>query len=656
MAEELLLTITMLVSDREDTIEKCMESIKPLLDGIPSELIVVDTAGNRKCMDIVRHYTDKIVRFEWCNDFAAARNAGLAKAKGRWVMYMDDDEWFEDVSEIKDFFLKGIYKKYKSAAYLTRNYSDKEGLGYNDRIAVRLCRLEKDTRFEGKIHEQLSPLYEPAYYMKAYVHHYGYVYESEEARRQHAWRNIKLLTEARAAEADNWKAGAHLIQEYNGVGEYYSLIAVARDMRLKEGSYDIDRNNFTSYAAVREVEAYVKLKRYEEAYTVGKELLYEPRTQLLCKLCMASLMAEVSIKLQKENDEIAEYIELYKKFRELWEKNPEKYEVHDLFNMSSAYLGAAKQSSLGLIELYVLVKEKAWDAAAEVFEKIGWADLTEILSNTFHDIIKLIAHSEYRSIYAIALEILFEGERAGGYLCESIDKAEDEEKEKVLYCIAQIPSEKLVILRYHLEYAFLTEDVDKVREILNIWKEKNYSFFLPEKDYWRGLSRLRLGLSEWLGDVRIHEWITLSEALFEQMPEESCENVYQVLARGLKNTDIRFLHLTALQLEKRLLARDWQRGERDASEMEELWREMYRIASLWVSCAASLYRDDVFRGGLQSALPPRYQFAWLIFQANAVRTEPFSFVRKIAEAAKAYLRMEKVCKCILQYYKAEADE
>ena len=92
------LTISLLVSNQIGTIRKCMESLKPILDAVPSELIVVDTVGPENSdgsLDIAREYADQVVRFEWCDDFAAARNAGLSRAKGEWFLYVDDDEWFE---------------------------------------------------------------------------------------------------------------------------------------------------------------------------------------------------------------------------------------------------------------------------------------------------------------------------------------------------------------------------------------------------------------------------------------------------------------------------------------------------------------------------------------------------------------------------------
>ncbi len=72
-------------SNRIDTVEKCFESFRPLLEQIPSEFIAVDTVGDEKSdgsVDVARKYADKIVHFEWCDDFAAARNAGLKEARG----------------------------------------------------------------------------------------------------------------------------------------------------------------------------------------------------------------------------------------------------------------------------------------------------------------------------------------------------------------------------------------------------------------------------------------------------------------------------------------------------------------------------------------------------------------------------------------------
>ena len=101
---QIKLTISILVSNRKDTVPKCLESLRPLLEQVESELIITDTGCDDDLVEFMRQYTDNIVKFKWCKDFAAARNVGLDMAKGQWFMFIDDDEWFEDVSELIAFF------------------------------------------------------------------------------------------------------------------------------------------------------------------------------------------------------------------------------------------------------------------------------------------------------------------------------------------------------------------------------------------------------------------------------------------------------------------------------------------------------------------------------------------------------------------------
>ena len=115
------LTISILASNRKDTLPKTLASIKPILNNVSSELILVDTGCEEELLSLIRQYTDKIVKFEWCKDFSKARNAGLELAQGEWFLFIDDDEWFEDVSEIVDFFNSDERNKYGYARYFQRN-------------------------------------------------------------------------------------------------------------------------------------------------------------------------------------------------------------------------------------------------------------------------------------------------------------------------------------------------------------------------------------------------------------------------------------------------------------------------------------------------------------------------------------------------------
>lgn len=192
---DIKLTIGILVSNRVQYIRKTMESLKPLLEAIPSELIVVDTKGAEGdgSIDIVREYTNKIYPFAWCNDFAKARNVCMDNACGEWFMYLDDDEWFDDVQELIDFFTTGECESYMSAYYYVKNY---DIIGNSEMAIVsRMIRRLENTHFVGKIHEGFNEMYDPTKEFQSFVHHMGYVYSTKEDKKAHQNRNIELLKE-----------------------------------------------------------------------------------------------------------------------------------------------------------------------------------------------------------------------------------------------------------------------------------------------------------------------------------------------------------------------------------------------------------------------------------------------------------------------------
>ena len=97
------LSISLLASDRIDTLKKCLDSITPLLRELNSELIIVSTGHDPAVLELAGKYTPHIIPFTWCDDFSKARNAGLKRASGEWFLFLDDDEWFEDAEEIIRF-------------------------------------------------------------------------------------------------------------------------------------------------------------------------------------------------------------------------------------------------------------------------------------------------------------------------------------------------------------------------------------------------------------------------------------------------------------------------------------------------------------------------------------------------------------------------
>ena len=219
------LTISLLVSDRIATLGRCLSSITPLLRELDAELIIVYTGQNPETLELAKQYTSHIIPFTWCNDFAKARNAGLNAAKGEWFLYLDDDEWFEDVDEILYFFKSGEYQRYQTAFYIQRNYTDWEGVSYADAYVGRMCRRLPDTRFVYPIHENIKPYPDPSKKFGTFVHHFGYAgVKNDTKQTEKSDRNLSLLL----TRLKNEPASAHLYaqaaQEYSGSGEFDTAV------------------------------------------------------------------------------------------------------------------------------------------------------------------------------------------------------------------------------------------------------------------------------------------------------------------------------------------------------------------------------------------------------------------------------------------------
>lgn len=212
------LTIGLIVKNEEKTLDRCLSSLKPLMDAVESELIITDTGSTDRTVEIAEQYTDHIIHFEWCGDFSAARNTGLNAARGEWFMFLDGDEWFENTDELIEFFTSGECDSYGSASYLVRNYFDFSGNNYRDFNTMRVLRFYQGMCFSGKIHEAI-PRMEPTKFVKDYAHHYGYAYQDNNEKMAKSKRNTDLLLQTVKDNPDDHRAYRELATEYFVTGE-----------------------------------------------------------------------------------------------------------------------------------------------------------------------------------------------------------------------------------------------------------------------------------------------------------------------------------------------------------------------------------------------------------------------------------------------------
>jgi len=71
-----------------DYIEECIESCIPWAD----EIVIIDMESTDNTVELAGKYTDKIFTHPWLPTADPARNFGLQKVTGEWVMELDPDE------------------------------------------------------------------------------------------------------------------------------------------------------------------------------------------------------------------------------------------------------------------------------------------------------------------------------------------------------------------------------------------------------------------------------------------------------------------------------------------------------------------------------------------------------------------------------------
>jgi tetratricopeptide (TPR) repeat protein len=164
------------------------------------EMIVVDTGSEDGTIAIAQQYDAQIKHFQWCDDFAAARNFAIAQASGQWILMLDADE--ELVMESEDWHQQLILDQSTLAYWipLTDLHQSMTNLP-----TLRLFRNLPDLRYSGRYHEQLlyhqqlipAELIQNARWLK--ILHYGY--EEQLLLQKNLNRDIPLLERVRQQES-----------------------------------------------------------------------------------------------------------------------------------------------------------------------------------------------------------------------------------------------------------------------------------------------------------------------------------------------------------------------------------------------------------------------------------------------------------------------
>lgn len=370
--EDCLVTISMLISNRINTVEKCFESFRPLLEQIPSEFIAVDTVGDENSdgsIDVARKYADKIVHFEWCDDFAAARNAGLKEARGKWLIYLDDDEWFDDIGPLIDFFSKPeLYNNYDRVTVLEHSYTTATQTECTSNRFARICRISPDSRFTGSVHEMLAGVtVRNEYDLKdTFIHHVGYVGKLSKKKVE---RNRKIMDRELAENPGN----LHIwMQQIGGSGDNKrKLLEVSeKAVRTIRGLHLTDWTSFEWIEIfIYRMKAYARLKMWNELELSTEEIMANVSDPfyrgIVAKINILRNLADF------DQQDMYEWLKIYMDSVEYCEG------IDFLKDYVTCFIGDVKKQSMYdfVLQYFKLCSEEcddSYDGIRKVFFKLPW--------------------------------------------------------------------------------------------------------------------------------------------------------------------------------------------------------------------------------------------------------------------------------------------
>jgi len=266
----MILSIGMIVKNEGKNLRRCLNCLKPILEQVHSELIIADTGSTDDTAVIAKEFTDKVFQIEWRGDFAWARNQTLERARGKWFMFVDADEFFQDPTELIEFFNSGEYKNYVSADHQMEMVTDEKGENTISRPG-RLFKIQKDTRFKGKIHEYVTQ-YPPTKRLNCVSVHEGYSYGgSINAKRRKHERNLAPLLEEYEKNPTDKRTLSHLVNQYFNMKEDWSKVKETLDKALALYENGGKQDSFFHVFSNRLVVYYSHTEQYEKTVAAARD-------------------------------------------------------------------------------------------------------------------------------------------------------------------------------------------------------------------------------------------------------------------------------------------------------------------------------------------------------------------------------------------------
>lgn len=212
--------------DEAEVLNNLLWTVQPHVDGI----FITITQPNEKVRKVAELYNAVVSEFEWCGDFAKARNFNFSQVPKDfdYILWGDADDEFQNLALLKPFI-----EKNKADAYVMQYQYDFDKYGMPTVVHPKTQVVANDDTFtwKGAIHEDLEANRDIDLLILEGVNR---IHKSNEKRvKQSAVRNLEISKANMTGDPrDYW----NLANAYTGVGMYHDAISTFQHFITVSGS------------------------------------------------------------------------------------------------------------------------------------------------------------------------------------------------------------------------------------------------------------------------------------------------------------------------------------------------------------------------------------------------------------------------------------
>lgn len=270
------ITAAIICKNESRCIARCLSSMTDAVD----EILVIDTGSTDNTLEIVNTFPKaRIISFQWCDDFSAARNFGLAHITTEWVIWVDADEYLnpEDIPVIKE--VAGIFHNTINPSIIGIVIHDLiADRVFDDYGAYRMFNLKFNFKYWGKIHERIggAKQCEDREIFRTYVRlrffHDGYN-KTQLTDKNKIERNLVLLKKSFESNPQDPRLLYFYGRELLASGNSEKAVEIL--MLVEKFCTENDRKEIAIPAKLLLIKAYINLQEYDNSEAICEKLLAE---------------------------------------------------------------------------------------------------------------------------------------------------------------------------------------------------------------------------------------------------------------------------------------------------------------------------------------------------------------------------------------------